>query len=133
QERDAMVERVVNRGDTLALVGGTVHAGHAHAAERDRKHGRAVRAELAGLNVIWRHRVLTVLRSHDPAPVPAAALVALMIWAGRLAYNTAFPVLLSSPATQVFCTQSEQTSVRDPKSFFATFAHFAFDVVFSWY
>ena len=44
----AAMERGVDGRDALRLVGGAVHAGHAHAAQRDlsRRHGRTVRLDL---------------------------------------------------------------------------------------
>jgi hypothetical protein len=53
EQRDAGVERGVNRRDALPFVGGSVHAGHSHAAEdewRDRGTGRAelARGEMRG-------------------------------------------------------------------------------------
>ena len=49
EQRDAGVERGVDGGDALALVGGAVHAGHAHAAERQRERpsGRPSRVDEA--------------------------------------------------------------------------------------
>ena len=37
EQRDAAIERGVDRRDALGLVGRAVHAGHAHAAERERE------------------------------------------------------------------------------------------------
>ena len=51
EERDAGVERRMNRGDAFAFVGGPVHAGHAHTAERERKDCRAGRAERSRLRL----------------------------------------------------------------------------------
>ena len=49
EQRDAGVERGVDGGDALALVCGTVHPGHAHAAERERERpsGRSSRVDVA--------------------------------------------------------------------------------------
>ena len=49
-QRHAGVERGVDRRDALGAVGGAVHAGHAHAAEAERRDMRAGEAELAMLH-----------------------------------------------------------------------------------
>lgn len=51
EQGDAVVEGGMNGGDALALVCRTVHPRHAHAAERQRKHRGARRAELTRVMV----------------------------------------------------------------------------------
>ena len=57
EERDPGVESGVDSRDAFALVCRTVHPGHAHAAERQGKDGRTVRAESTRLMVCsWCHQ-----------------------------------------------------------------------------
>jgi hypothetical protein len=49
EQRDAGVQGGVDGSDALVVVGGTVHSGHSHAAEGQRKNGWAGGAELAGI------------------------------------------------------------------------------------
>ncbi len=51
EQRDAGVERGVDRGDAFVLVGRAVQVGHARAAEADRGNDRAGLAQLAGVHV----------------------------------------------------------------------------------
>src|SRR5262249_36645661 len=48
EEGDAPLDRALDGGDALVLVGLAVHAGQAHAAERDAEDGGPVLAELDG-------------------------------------------------------------------------------------
>jgi hypothetical protein len=50
EERNAGIERGVDRGDALAAVGWAIKVGHAHAAKSDGRDFRAVGAELSILH-----------------------------------------------------------------------------------
>ena len=54
----AAIDRGMDRGDALVLVRVPVHAGHAHASQRNGKHLRAVCAEAAGGDGFCRHDFL---------------------------------------------------------------------------
>jgi hypothetical protein len=47
EQRDAAIERGVDRGDALGFVGGSVQIGHSHAPEADRRDFEALGTERA--------------------------------------------------------------------------------------
>src|SRR5690242_15140607 len=57
EPRDPGVERGVDGGDTLRLVGGAIQVGHAHAAQTERGDAGAVKAERAGHHNLFLLRI----------------------------------------------------------------------------
>ena len=94
EERDAKLDRAMNRGDRLDIIADPVISGHARASETLGRHGQPVLAQSAGLHA---------LPPLCPSDLPAASGLGRML---RRAYRAGQPVYSR------MCMPAPQRSIR---------------------